>query len=148
MTTVTDQTLTPAGDAPAAQPAAEPQRELIFVTFLALALTPFCWTRLLAHQGLTQWLSLGLFSLPYFAGVLWLAHADQNLARANRSHLDQLAVLLLMLIFPLNAAPYWFAARHLARYPAARLMLWVAALVAVALALLYVVDWPALRPVM
>jgi len=141
---VTDQTLSTLR--PAARPLADPPRELTFATFLALALIPFCWALLLRQRGVNGVLVVWLFGLPYFAWVLLAAQADQNLARAQRTGLDKLAVVLLLAIYPLNAVPYWFAARHLARYPAARLALWVIALSVAVLALIYVVDWPTLLP--
>lgn len=120
--------------------AAAPPRDVILGTFLALALTPFCWALLLRQQGVNPVLVAGLFAQPYCVGVLLLAHADQNVARAQRSTLDKLAVLLLLVIYPLNALPYWFAARHLARYPIARRALWASAAIVVAWAL-FTVDW-------
>lgn len=148
---MTDQTspASPAGpvDLPAAAlPALDPPRDRIFVSFLALALTSFCLPRLLASWGVNPFLTAGLFTLPYFFIVLFLAQADQNQARANRSNLDKLAVFLLMLIYLLNAVPYWFAAREVARRPAVRRALWISALLLVGLFGLFIVDWQLLRP--
>lgn len=141
-------TAQPATDLPAAPTLVEadpaPPRELIFATFLALALGPWFATLLFA-----QWIPCAsVLALPYFLFILLSAQADQDRLRADRSGLDKLAVFLLMLIFPLNAVAFWFAARETARRPKLRVVFWVVAAILLALCAAFVFDWSLLQPAM